>query len=480
MKRIQQIVAAVASLAALAVVTSCSSYHHAWRNPTTAVEDAENYTLRFIEADDEGWFWDSKQPNDIMRLIRSKVQARKTLVVTFVHGWHHSAECCDHNVEGFRNTLHELGTLLDKRREEDKYNIVGIYIGWRGRSLPWVLDYFTFWGRKGAAERVGQNDVKEFLARLQDLYVELRPDVCVQHQLECPPPAADNHFLGMVTLGHSFGAQVLLRAVTGSLEDRLQHLNPQPAYLRDAQSAQPDPANPHSVTGVGDLIVLINPAAEASQYHRLHILSQGLSYSQFQSPVMLVVSSESDWARHRLFTFGRWLGEWFTGKPYKHDEVERTVERQALGVYAGHVTHQLSPIDSSVVLGPKVIKREPDQCTCDSDEVEWLQWSTAPTVTKPNSLVPNDPALRTFDFSGNVVFNNVELAPVTGAQPYQPFIVANTSKLIIDRHSGIFTDPFLQFLVPYIAYIEEKSLLNVTKNREVREETEKALRRSKQ
>ena len=63
--------------------------------------------------------------------------------------------------------------------------------------------------------------------------------------------------------------------------------------------------------------------------------------------------------------------------------------------------------------------------------------------------------------------------------PYQPFIVAKTSGRIIDRHSGIFTDPFLQFLVPYIAYIEEKSLLNVQQNRDVREKTEQAIRRDK-
>jgi hypothetical protein len=59
-----------------------------------------------------------------------------------------------------------------------------------------------------------------------------------------------------VTLGHSFGAQVLLKAVTGSLEDQLQRLNPQPAYLRGARPATPDPGQTFTLSGVGDLPVL--------------------------------------------------------------------------------------------------------------------------------------------------------------------------------------------------------------------------------
>jgi hypothetical protein len=115
-------------------------------------------------------------------------------------------------------------------------------------------------------------------------------------------------------------------------------------------------------------------------------------------------------------------------------------------------------------------------------------------VTKPESISPDNSNLRTFDFSGNVVFDGVELSPLTRkdiaddrrwknhtpALPYQPFIVATTSSSIIDKHSGIFTDPFLHFLVPYIAYIEKKSLLNIEENVKVRQQSEQAIQRSKQ
>ena len=126
MKRIVQLVVTVALLGAL---MSCASYRHQqWRDARTSQEDNEHYSLRFIESDDEGWFWDPQQANESMRLIRSKLDKRQTLVVVFVHGWHHSAECCDQNVEGFRNTLQQLSGMVKD------FDIVGIYVGWRGRA----------------------------------------------------------------------------------------------------------------------------------------------------------------------------------------------------------------------------------------------------------------------------------------------------------------------------------------------------------
>ena len=479
--------ASVVIVALLLLTTSCSSYRHCqWRTGDQSVNDAPGYSLRFIESDDEGWFWDKRQVEEAMRLIRSKAGEADTIVVTFVHGWHHSAECCDANVEGFRNTLARLQGSLRSR-----FNVVGLYIGWRGQSLPMPLDYLTFWGRKGAAERVGANDLKEFLARLESLYLEYRPDARrPQSSSSVAAPAetgAPRHFLGMVTIGHSFGGQVLLKAVTGSLEDQLQQLNPVPAYLRDAEPAAPSPDESFTLSGVGDLIVLVNPAAEASQYHRLHILSQGLNYSPLQTPLILTVSAENDKARHTAFTLGRKFGEFFTGKPRKDNDVERTVERQALGVYRGHVTHQLMPTDPDLQLVATTITGDTNHCgnhhQCKSD---WREWDRSPVKTKPNSLKPNDPGLAGFDFSSDVVFNNVELSALTRqqildsgedpqqygtAQPYQPFIVARASRKIIDDHSGFFTQPFLQFLVPYIAYIEEKSKLNV-RPKQVRRESE--------
>lgn len=483
----------IAAAAMLLIAVGCSTYRHCqWREGDQALLVEKDYSLAFIELDDEGWMWNRSQVDGAMHLIRSKADERNTVVLTFVHGWHHSAECCDGNVEGFRHILKQLTANLNASGRN--FNVVGLYMGWRGRSLPSFLDYGTFWGRKGAAERIGENDMKEFIARLQELYVEYRPDARRPRTRSAAPddPTPDEsakHFLGMVIIGHSFGSQVLLKAISGTLEDQFQRVNPTPAYLRDAQPSTSNSERKVTVSGIGDLVVLVNPAVEASQYHRLDLLSRGLSYSRLQNPLILTVSAENDTARHRFFTWGRIAGEFFGGKPRKENDVERNVERRALGVYPGHVTHQLIPTDSNVKLKSRTMNGDARLCNnreaCKSD---WYEWSKEPAATKPDSIKQDQPAgpeVRSFDFSCEVVFHNVELSRLDSAAPpggtnrtqagcitpipYQPFIVARTSKQIIDNHSGIFTKPFLDFLVPYIRYIEVKSLLNVTAKKRTRE-----------
>jgi hypothetical protein len=469
----------LACVLGLLLLTSCAAFRHEAYRVGEEPTDPPEYALRFIEVDDEGWFWDPSQATAAIELIEQRLRTRDTLVITFVHGWHHSARCCDDNVEGFRETLSRLRKLARER-----FDIVGLYVGWRGQSLPGSLDYLTFWGRKSAAERVGSNDFKEFLTRLQLLYAQYRPDAAPIGDQQ--PPDTMRRFMGMVTIGHSFGGQVVLKAVAESIENQLQQINSQPAYLRGAKPADPQMQQPQSIAGLGDLVVLVNPAAEASQYHRLHILSQGMKYLPLQTPLILTVSAENDRARKKLFTVGRTLGEFFTRKPRKSDPVQRQVEREALGVYAPHVTHKLIPVDPDVRLQATTVQGDPRNCAgglvC---QCKWYQWRAPPQRVEPDSLTAmTDSNVESFDFSQRVVFNNVELSPLDEqdftepaeradyghAQPHQPLIVARTSKQIIDNHSGFFTEPFLKFLVPYIAFIEVKSYANVESNRNRRQE----------
>jgi hypothetical protein len=460
------------TIAAAAAVIACTGYRHeAYRLGERSKFSEEAYDLYFVEADDEGWFWEPGQARRALEAVDESARARDTYVLLFVHGWHHSSRCCDGNVQSFRRTLVQLRNELvgrlyagaraqysqveDGRRD---FRVIGIYVGWRGRSLPGFLNVFTYWGRKSAAERVGESDVREFIARLNQMYLKKRgePD--------------RRTFLGLISIGHSFGAQVLLRATAATLEQQLISLDAPPGYLRQAAPSRPA-GDRKALQGIGDLVVLLNPATEAAAYHRLHLLSMGMRYDATQTPVMLTISTDNDYARRRLFTFGRVLGEIFTAKPRKRDALEREAERRALGIdgqQVRHVTHRMEPVDARerLIDADADIGAEHGCAGRRNCKADWLVWEPLPE----RQIRPDAPSregsggnldwLRDFDFSREVRLNNVEMKPGEGAIAYQPLIVATSSPAIIDNHSGIFTEPLLRFLIPYIALIEAKLALN--------------------
>jgi hypothetical protein len=101
----------------------------------------------------------------------------------------------------------------------------------------------------------------------------------------------------------------------------------------------------------------------------------------------------------------------------------------------------------------------------------WLRWADDPDrLNVENSVSARTPNFDRFDLSAEVTLGNVTLKPGAGHIPYQPLIVVRTSSAIIDDHSGIFTEPFLQFLIPYIALIESKTALNPKESFDRRQE----------
>ena len=468
-------------IVACALLIACSGYRHqAYRLDEKSKVGEEDFDLYFVEADDEGWFWQPEQADRALRAIEQSAQSRDTFVFLFVHGWHHSSQCCDSNVQSFRKTLGQLhGELAGRfntearaeysqsQKDEGDFQLIGLYLGWRGQSLPGPLDFFTFWGRKSAAERVGETDTREFIARLNQLYLKQRGE------------EGQRNFLGLISMGHSFGAQVLLRATASTLEQQLIGLDAPSGYLRQAAPASPA-GEAKALQGIGDLVVLLNPATEAAAYHRLHLLSMGMRYGESQTPVMLTISTDNDYARHRLFTFGRVLGEFFGSRPRKGNKFEREAERKALGVdgeFVRHVTHRISPVDSREKLvevdpeiGPEKGCNKRGDCPAD-----WRVWKDLTDRLVQEDIPSRDDTdadrerLRDFDFSGLVRLGNVSMEPGAGAIPYQPLIVATTNEAIIDNHSGIFTQPLLRFLIPYIALIESKLALNPERDVEMKQ-----------
>ncbi len=243
----------------------------------------ERYDLGIIELDDQGWLHNRDDATKVLDDIARVAEGGPTNIVVFVHGWHHNADAKDCNLESFRRVLARLDEEMeiplyrDARRAvfgNPEVKVVGLYIGWRGRSLPRFLDYATFWDRKPAAVRVGHGDLPEVLTRVHSIYARGND-----------PSRAKNSYAGLVTIGHSFGGQVVFAAVGDLLKSRVAEAIPL-TVSRPSQAPR--------VTGFGDLVVLVNPALEASVYNSIDTLTRHAKFDAMQTPVMMIVSSERD------------------------------------------------------------------------------------------------------------------------------------------------------------------------------------------
>jgi pimeloyl-ACP methyl ester carboxylesterase len=400
------------------VAVARSGYRH---KPFDQTHGSLNGDGRFvIQVDDFGNLWDPAAARDALAYVERVSKATNTIVTVFVHGWHHDAAPDDKNARDFGQSMDDLATRLGEElytqsrlqlTGDPGVSLVGIYIGWRGRSLPGWLDYLTFWGRKQAAERVGQGDVREFLLRLRSLY----------HERNAQPAgsASQKPFMGLVLIGHSFGGQVVFQAVNQTIEQELVRAT--------STTGEPQP-----LRGFGDLVVLLNPALEAHQFKRIDALSRQLTYDHRQVPVMLVLSAVSDSARLVYFPLGRRFD--LLRKPSIRSD-RRELWLQALGAYAPQVTHELN------------ISNNPS----DSFEPEEYR-------DDPRRIIDADLTVQPR-------FDRVELVPTAHHRPFHPFLVVNASRDVILGHSGIFRraeqvgSELHLFLTKYIALVQGKRVL---------------------
>jgi hypothetical protein len=269
------------------------------------------------------------------------------------------------------------------------------------------LNYLTFWGRKSAAERVGEGDFREFLLNLQHVYMERN-----RHD-----PTQKSTFMGLVTIGHSFGGQMLFKAVSETFENDL--------ISALAKAGGPSKTElPEIISGLGDMTVLLNPALEAFQYERIDRLTKNTVFNVHQAPVLLTVSADNDRARQIWFPLGRNVNLPFRPR-FQTDEAKQ-LWLNALGEYAPQRTHTLEKT------------HEADTITDDL----YTQCRVV-TAALTGSLVLAGPQLE---------------ATRHPPQLHSPVVVAYTKQDLVYGHNGIFGEEFTTFLTDYVAYVEGKRM----------------------
>jgi hypothetical protein len=245
-------------------------------------EPRPGYDLFYAEFDDSGNATDSVAGENVtylkseLHLIKQELQRKLAdaqgdgsglNIVVFTHGWHGTASAFDDYSIEFKGMLEEIAAEEQRTHQRraaqnapatpHPRRTIGIEVTWRGDSFltPAILgisgskNFANVWDRKITASVVASGSVHELFAFLNEFYRENSCDA--YGSARGPATAQDLHAcdgVHMLTIGHSFGALIDMRAITGRIESGLNVPRGSRVY------------------GFGDLSVLLNPAFEGVGY----------------------------------------------------------------------------------------------------------------------------------------------------------------------------------------------------------------------
>jgi hypothetical protein len=418
--------------------------------------NGKEFGLGVIELSDDGHVADDVQKDMVFAKLREVALGGKgksidprtspgAVIIVFVHGWHHRSKVCDNNLACFRRVLQALSEAGGKEGRP----VFGVYVGWRGDTFEKKASFLSFYDRKATAHRIGHEAGREILLDLNDMYQELNDRI-------------DNgmkHPVTMVTAGHSFGGALVYSAVEGALVRELRKLKgPGSEHVVGRRAvecggSQVRPIRP----GIGDLVVLVNPAFEARRYREfVKDESTPGRYADGQLPVLLTVASEGDSAVKLAFPIGRSL--YFSVFPWRYRGLDDII---GAGHYDPQTTHNLVVTDDAGQIIHPPLAQRPDVPIADEKTRErcHLDLNAGDLATcKCEYDVPAQLSMRARESgltlaSGSVMAaanEHVTLQPRRDRDPRSPFIVARVAPEIISQHSDIYTPRFITFLTAYI------------------------------
>ncbi len=378
-----------------------------WTGPTIQKDHA--YDLAIIEFDDQGWYYDLSARTALASHLKS-LEGKRLSIVVFIHGWRHNAAQNDLNLKSFRNLLDDA---FDAEAQcNSGRRVLGIYLAWRGLSLRGYSGLATFWTRKSAALRVAIGSIRETLAHLRRHQHEEN-----RHLSEEAVEADEGTRL--VLVGHSFGGLILFSAVA--------------EYLIESTVAT------RVVRPFGDLVILINPAFEATRYEPLAsaIRARG-GYESGQRTCFMAITAKNDRATGLAFPCGRWLNTSFEAKrrgtsPDLPPDAQQKANLNTVGHLPWLTTHKLvAPPGTNAAAeknynGGVPINRKAEATAFADFNAQWRQGG----LLRQNWQ-------RTY--SSGTTIEHVQ------GHPSNPFWVVEADAEVVDGHNGIFRPVFLDFL----------------------------------
>jgi hypothetical protein len=386
------------------------------------IEETSSYVLGFVEFDDQGWLWSRDQMNTVITRLEKEEETERLLIVAFVHGWKHNARYDDTNVQMVRDNLRFLSLLerLNSKREGRKpRKVVGVYAGWRGLSSKvWGVKEFTFWERKNTAQEVGRGALKELFLRLEYLRN-------ISHVLH----AGETNQTRLFLIGHSFGGAATYAALAPVLEQRA-------IQTVDRKGAGGTPR------GVGDMVILVNPAFEAARYGVFRDIATNQTYLVSNLVTLAIFTSKTDNATKSAFPLGRHVSTFFD----KHQSTfQKKANRTAVGHFGEYITHDLTA-NTNKARGTKAtrLREQMEDAEQISDRVVELKAKTGPMLNKTSPIKEDG----VFHFIGS------DLVVRRGNDPRMPLYNVSVDSKLIPDHNAIDEPEFLRFLSQFLTAFE--------------------------
>ena len=442
--------------------------------PDDTIVSIEGGKIGFVEIDDQGWFWDRHQWDAVQTMIKQEASLdqpdnappQPVLLVLFVHGWKHNASASDKNVECFKRTLETLSAAEKSDSEHENRaprRVLGVYVGWRGLSATLEpFEELSFYERKNSAHKVGHGALTELLVRLEGLETLSNLRLTRTHSI---PPDGTAPGTELVVVGHSFGGAVVYSALSQILVER---------FVADTN-------NQRVLKPFGSLVILINPAFEATLYNDLNDLATTQpSYPAEQRPVTAIFTSKADWATKYAFTVGRFFSTLF--EKHRTDQSQREANITAVGHFFPYTTHDLiydpnaklaslpqasvtanlppasSPTGTAASPTPTTpekidtatafaLLKDPARLRASAENLKQLrhQWKRD-NAAETAVATPRD-----------FTFDDCRLAPRKNYKAGDPFLVVSVDKEIIRDHNDIAEPVFINFLREFIAFSRKNS-----------------------
>lgn len=356
---------------------------------TFYINENGSKTITILEIDEQGRFINENQADSILNYIKQKSEEKpkhRPIIMTYIHGWNHNALEVDENwyigglpfkettendsffkgdLRRFGRTIHNLyasqnsvinariskniGLQDDSVKVDQQRDIIGIYISWKGKLYPKPLNYATFWNRKAVSEEIGRGDLQRFLLQLETIAKPNKVD------------NSENSIL--ISIGHSFGGSALYNAISPILLSRFFQSVEDQRSASNKKNSKTTTNDKIPLRGYGDIVVLINPAIEATRFVSLReaVWRERLKNPQLfdnnTKPLFVSIGGSGDTATRRAFKAGRSIHTFFTenyrnthlidgngsaktGSEYIEDE--KNLDITAIGNYSPFYTHWIA------------------------------------------------------------------------------------------------------------------------------------------